>query len=176
MAVVDKLRPEAIAKLRGLVDFYTLKGKITVARKWPRKPKPPYTALQAEAMAVFALAKADTKRISLHIVAAWKRWNSGKREQWPDEFTAIAMRYWKVTRKFPAIALDYEVTETDTTWRCKWTILQDYLESSTPDDISILQTDIISKSDFSQYTSPFFFSLYDDAGLRLVAPYILLSP
>ena len=174
MAIVDKLRPETIAKLRGLVDFYVLEGKITVARKWPRKPKPPYTALQAQSMKVFALIKSDTKRLSLHIINAWKQWNSGKREQWPDEVTAICMRYWKITHVFPAIALDYEVIETTDTWRCKWTILQDYLDPFTPDVISILQTDIVQKADISKYPTPFFFSLYDDSGFRLVAPFIML--
>jgi len=175
MAKVDKLRPEAVAKLWGLVDFYTLRGKITVARKWPRKPKPPYTLLQAEAMAVFALSKKDIKRISLHIAAAWKKWNGGKREQWPDEFSAISMRYWKNTRKFPAIALDYQINETDTTWQCVWTILQDFLDPDEKDQIFSLQTDIISKSDYQKYKEPYFFTLYDDNGFRLVAPYILLQ-
>ncbi|GAI84782.1 unnamed protein product, partial [marine sediment metagenome] len=56
MAIVDKITGEKIERLRGKVDFYLLRGILPVARRWPKKPKPPYTALQAEAMAVFAIA------------------------------------------------------------------------------------------------------------------------
>lgn len=175
MAKVDKLRPETVERLRGLVDFYMLRGKVCVARKWPRSPQPPYSALQAEAMLVFKMAKRLLSELSPHMVEAWKRWNSGKREQWPDEFTGIAMKYWKETRTFPAIATDYEIIETEDTWKCKWTILQAFIDQTKAHEISFVETDIIQKSDFKAYKSPLFFALYDDLGIRLVAPYILLK-
>lgn len=174
MAKVDKLRPETITRLKGLVDFYTLRGKITVARKWPRKPRPPYTSLQAEAMLVFAMSKKYISKISLHMVDAWKRWNAGKREQWPDEFTGIIMRYWKETRVFCPVALDYEITEDVTTWKCKWTVFEAFLDQSKDPEIHFFETDIIQKSDFSLYEGQLFFTLYDSEGFRLAAPYILL--
>jgi len=54
MATVNKVTGEAVELLRGHIDFYMLRGLLPVARKWPKKIKPPYTALQAEAQAVLA--------------------------------------------------------------------------------------------------------------------------
>ncbi len=62
MAIVNKITAETIERMRGKIDFYLLRGITPVARSWPKKPKPPYTALQAEAMAVFALANKSFRR------------------------------------------------------------------------------------------------------------------
>ncbi len=174
MAVLKNYNAEAVAKLKGIIDIYNLRDKIVVARKWPRKPKPPYSQLQADAMRAFSLAKGLIKHFSLHITAAWKKWNSGKREQWPDEVAAITMRYWGKTRSFPVFATDYEIVETETTWSCKWWLLQAYIDPDRAFEYSTVSGIVLKKSDIAQYKSPYFFSLYDDDGLRLVAPMILL--
>ena len=175
MAIVDKVTAEQIATLTGIIDFYNLRGVLPVARAWPRKPRPPYTPLQAEGMLVFSIACEDMSKISEHMLATWRASTEGKRQQWTDTFKGLAMQYWKITKKFAAIATDFEIIETATDYTIKWWILQDYLDPETPEEKSILQTDLMSKTTFANTPKPIYFTLSDDNGIRLIAPYILLA-
>ena len=173
MAKVGNVSPEAIELLRGKVDFYMLRGILPVARRWPKKPKPPYTVLQATGMAAFSMAASSMKRLSTHIREAWQISGRGKRSQWPDSYKAIVMKYWKLTRNFPLIALDYEIVETVDTITVVWDILELSLLSGVPEQTYQLTTDIIAKSVIEKAVKPIYFTLLDDAGNRQVAPFIL---
>ena len=173
MARVKELTPEAIELLRGKVDFYMLRGILPVARSWPKKPKPPYTVLQATGMEVFSKAASSMKRLSPKMKAAWKINAVGKRSQWPDSFKAIALKYWKLTREFPLIALDYDVIETVTTIKVVWEILKLSLIHGVPEDIYSLETEIISRSVIEKAERPIYFTLLDDDKRRQIAPFIL---
>ncbi|GAJ11818.1 unnamed protein product [marine sediment metagenome] len=175
MAIVDKITGETIERLRGKVDFYLLRGILPVARRWPKKPKPPYTALQAEAMAVFGIANTSMSRISEHILEAWKIGSVGKKASWTDTFRGIIMGYWKLYRVIAPIALDYEVIETDTQFKVKWDILQVYLVPEIPEEIYTLETILINKEDILKAPKPIYFTLYLNSETRLVAPYILFD-
>ena len=174
MAKVDKLRGETIERLRGLVDFYLWKGKIPVARKWPRKPKPPYTALQAEAQAVFAIAANAENKITLHMLQAWKVNTEGERQQWTDTFKGIIMHYWKVHGVIARVATDYKVTETDTEYDVEWWVFQDYVDENRPEINYTLQSTIITKERLASAVLPVYFTLLDENGERQCAPYIKL--
>ena len=172
MAKVKEITPEAIELLRGTIDFYMLRGILPVARSWPKKPKPPYTELQATAMAVFSMAASSMKRLSPDMLLAWQSMSVGKRSQWPDSYKAIALKYWKLTREFPLIALDYEVVEAATTVKVVWDILKLSLIHGVPEETYKIETDLIAKSDIEKAVKPIYFTLLDDEGRRQIAPFI----
>lgn len=173
MAKVGNVNPEAIELLRGKIDFYMLRGILPVARRWPKKPKPPYTVLQATGMAAFSMAASSMKRLSPHIRDVWKVSGRGKRSQWPDSYKAIVMKYWKLTRTFPLIALDYEVVEIGDTIKVVWDILELSLLSGVAEKTYQITTDLISKLAIEKAVKPIYFTLLDDSGNRQVAPFIL---
>ena len=175
MAIVDKIRPETIELLRGVIDFYMLRGILPVARSWPKKPKPPYTPLQAEAMAVFSLGSKQMKRLSPKILEVWRSGTEGKREQWTDVFKGLIMKYWKLKRCMAPIAIDYEIIETATNFRIKWYILQVYLDPEIPEELYDESTEEIEKSEMALIHDPIYYTLRDNEGNRLVAPFILLE-
>ena len=172
VAKVGKLTPEAIELLRGKVDFYMLRGILPVARRWPKKPKPPYTALQAEGMAVFSMAASSMQRLSPNILEVWKISGFGKRSQWPDSYKAIAMKYWKLTRTFPLIALDYNVIDTGDFIRVEWDVLKLYIDPLLPEETYKISTEVIAKSDIEKAIKPIYFTLLDDSGNRQLSPFI----
>lgn len=173
MAIVDMIRGEAIETLRGVVDFYQLRGILPVARAYPKKITPPYTPRQSEAWAVFRIASQDLSKITLHMLQYWRTATEGKRKQWTDNFKGIIMHYWKLNGTIAPIATDFEIIETATEYRVKWWILQDYINPLTPDEYYTMQTPLILKSAFATTPTPIYFTLIDDAGTRLAAPYIL---
>jgi len=172
MAIVKDVTPEQIETLRGRVDFYMLRGILPVARRWPKKPTPPYTDLQATAMKVFSTAAASMKRVKPAIRQAWRVSSVGRRSQWPDSFKAIALKYWKLTRTFPLIGLDYEVIETLTTVAVKWEILEISLISGVEEKIYFEQTHLMQISAIEKYVKPIYFTLLDNEGRRQIAPFI----
>jgi hypothetical protein len=173
MAKVDKITGETIERLRGKVDFYLLRGITPVARRWPKKPKPPYTALQAEAMAVFKIAQSSKKRISNKMLEAWRKNATGKREAWYDTFTKIIMGYWYKNRSIAPIALDYSIKENEIEFWMELSILQLFIDQTTQEEIYEMETLKIVKKDVEKYPKPIYFTLYDEETTRLVAPYIL---
>ena len=175
MAIVNQVTPETIEKLRGNIDFYMLRGILPVARKWPKKPTPPYTALQAEGMEAFKIACANMKRLTPNILQVWQAGTEGKREQWTDVFKGLIMKYWKTKRVIAPIAIDYEIIETATTFRIKWYILEVFLDPSIPEVLSDESTLDIDKVDMALVKQPIYFSLYDEEDNRLVAPMIKLG-
>lgn len=175
MAIVDKITGEQIELLRGKVDFYLLRGILPVARSWPKKPKPPYTALQAEAMAVFAIANDSFHKISDNILIKWREGSVGKKASWTDTFRGIIMSYWKDNRSIAPIAVNYEVTEIGPDIRVTWDILQRFIDPEVEDQEYQLETFLISKEDILKVKDPIYFTLLDDDKRRLVAPYILLE-
>ena len=175
MAKVNKITGETIEQLRGNVDFYMLRGITPVARAWPKKPKPPYTPLQAEAMAVFRIAQSSKKRISADMLEAWRRISVGKRPAWGDTFTRLIMEYWKKHGVIAPIAIDYKIVETELKFSVEWTGLRLYLEEGIPEVIRKETTELIAKADIEKMHKPIYFTFYDEVGTRLVAPYILFE-
>jgi len=175
MAKVDRITGENIERFRGKIDFYLWKGKIPVARRWPKKPKPPYTALQAEAMAAFSITCGLMRRLLPAALLAWQIGSEGKREQWTDSFKGLGMKYWKLNREISPVAIDYSVIDSGATFKVKWTVLQVYLDGITPEVITDLESDIITKADLEKTDTPIYFTLLDDTGTRLIAPYIKLE-
>jgi len=175
MAIVKEITPETIERLRGVIDFYMMKGVTPVARKWPKKPKPPYTELQAEAMAVFALANKSMHFLTSNMVDQWRLGSVGVSPSWTDTYRKIIMGYWKLKKAIPAIAIDYHINETELTYQVVWDVLQLYIPPDTTEERSQLQTDIISKKELEMATLPIYFTLYDDDKKRQVAPFILFE-
>jgi len=175
MAIVGSISVETIERLRGVIDFYMLRGITPVARSWPKKPKPPYTALQAEAMAVFAIANKSMREISPNMLETWRVGSVGKKASWTDAYRALIMKYWKLKRSIAPIALDYEVIETETEFTVSWDLLQLYIDPGTPEERYTLATSIINKADILMAPKPIYFTLFDEEGNRLVAPYILFE-
>jgi hypothetical protein len=176
LAKVNKVSAETIERLRGVIDFYTLRGVLPVARTWPKKPTPPYTPLQAEAQEVFKIACENLHKISANMLAYWRLSTEGKREQWTDTFKGLYMQYWKKTRGIAPLATDFKITETATQWRVLWYVLQDHFDPTTPDETYTMQTALLNKADFETTPKPIYFTLTDDTGTRLVCPLILFSP
>lgn len=175
MARVDNITGEMIELLRGKVDFYLLRGILPVARRWPKKPKPPYTVLQAEAMAVFSIAARTLKRITGIILDEWRKGSEGSRAQWTDTFKSIIMKYWKANKSIPLIALDYSIVETGIEFKVNWKVLQLYIDPGITERVYNIQTGLISKSDFFKIRQPIYFTLLNDDSTRAVAPYILFK-
>ncbi|GAJ12657.1 unnamed protein product, partial [marine sediment metagenome] len=166
---------EKIEILRGKVDFYLLRGITPVARRWPKKPKPPYTALQAEAMAVFAIANTSMGRLSEHILEAWRTGSVGKKTAWTDDYRGIIMGYWKKNRCIAPIALDYCIKETELEFWIEWTGLRIYLDKTITEVIREETTLLIVKEDILKMPKPIYFTIRDEAGERIAAPYILFE-
>ena len=175
MAIVKEITPETIERMRGVIDFYMLRGITPVARSWPKKPKPPYTDLQAEAMAVFAIANKSMRELTPNMLETWQLSTVGKKPSWTDVYRSIIMKYWKLTRTIAEIALDYEVTETATEFKVSWDILKLYIDPDNPEERYTKATDLISKDDILLAPKPIYFTLSDDSDRRLVAPYILFE-
>ncbi|GAI32422.1 unnamed protein product, partial [marine sediment metagenome] len=175
MAIVDKITGETIEKLRGKVDFYLLRGILPVARRWPKKPKPPYTALQAEAMAVFAIANDSFHYLTDNMIQAWRTGSVGKSAAWTDVFRSIIMKYWKKYRVIAPIAIDYQVIEEDTKFKVKWNILQRFIALDIPWEYTELETTLINKEDILSAPKPIYFTLYLNSEIRVAAPYILFD-
>lgn len=173
MAIVDRITGENIERFRGIIDFYLLRSRLPVARSWPNKPKPPYTALQAEAMAVFSLYCKQMRRLLPDILLAWQIGSEGKRAQWTDTFKGLGMKYWKLKGSMAPIALNYHINETETEYQVIWNMLQVYLDPEIEEELYDMQTSLIIKSDLEKTSDPVFFTLYDDEGNRLIAPFIL---
>lgn len=174
MAKVDRITGANIERFRGKIDFYLWKGKIPVARSWPKKPKPPYTALQAEAMAAFSITCSLMRRLSPEILLIWQIGSEGKREQWTDTFKGLGMMYWKLNREICPVAIDYSVKDYGLTFRVLWTLLQVFIDGVTPEEITEMESGLITKADISKTTMPTYYTLLDDTGTRLIAPYIKL--
>jgi hypothetical protein len=172
MAILDDIHPEAIERLRGQVDFYKWMCRVPVARAWPKKPHPPYSALQASGMAAFSLAKHSTVRLSLHVVQAWRTPANGKQEAWADTYAATIMHYWKSHRAIPPIAIDYLVVSSPTDWQVKWYILQLYLDPATPEETYTMQMPLTTLDAWANSPKPIWYTLTNDAGERLAAPLI----
>lgn len=175
MAIVDKIRPETIEKLRGTIDFYLLRGILPVARTWPKKLKPPYTTLQAEAMEAFAIANGSMHELTDNILEVWRSGSFGKRASWTDVYRAIVMKYWKKYRGIPVIALDYEVIDLGDSIKVTWDVLQRNLWGDPGDLYYEMYSDPISKEVIEKSHDPVYLTLYNDDGIRLVAPYILIE-
>jgi hypothetical protein len=172
MAKVSEITGEQIERFRGILDFYLYKGKIPVVRKWPRKITPPYTSLQAEAMAVFSILAKSESRITGVIYEAWKVIQEGARSQWSDTYKGIGMKYWKIHRSIPGIALDYEVIDDGLNIKVKWDVLQLFIDPLIPEEITEIITGLIVKADIEKVIRPIYFTLLSDTGERLIAPYI----
>jgi len=172
MARLNDFSTEQVELLRGLVDFYYYKGQLPVARSWPRKPKPPYTKLQAEAMAIFSLASAYTSMIDGLVLEWWKFTSEGVRQQWTDTFKGLAMKYWKKTGNFPYIVLDLTVEKNVNDILISWKILKTGLNIS--EEVLDLETDIINYPDLLIRDEPIWFTLLDNEGLRQISPFFLL--
>ena len=175
MAKVNQVTPETIERLRGHVDFYMLRGILPVARRWPKKPKPPYTALQAEAMAVFGIANRKMSKITPNILEKWRLGAFGKRASWTDTFRGIIMKYWKDNRSIPHIALDYELIDEGPDIKVVWDILEVFIDPDVEDNEYQRTSILISKEDILKVQKPIYFTLLDDDKRRAVAPYILFE-
>lgn len=175
MAIVEKPTDEMRVKLHRKIDYYKLRGLIWVMRKYPKKLKPPYTALQAEAQAVFAIANKCLSRISEHILEDWRVGSVGKTACWTDTFRGIIMSYWKLYRVIAPIAIDYNIIETDTQFKVEWDILQVYIGDEIPEEFYKMETILIDKEDILLAPKPIYFTLYLNSKIRLVAPYILFG-
>lgn len=173
MAIVDHITGENIERFRGILDFYMYKHILPVVRSWPKAPTPPYSAIQAESMVVFSLAATSMKRISSNMLEEWRKGSEGSRSQWTDVFKGLSMSYWKKYRTIAPIALDFHITETSTTYKVTWDLLQLYIDPLIPEVLSTVETTIISKVDLLITPGPIYFTLLNDVQERLIAPYIL---
>lgn len=151
------------------------KGKIPVVRKWPKKIEPPYTTLQAEAMEAFSITCSLMARISIQVKEKWQLLSEGVRSQWTDTFKGIGMRYWKVYRDICPVVLSFNVVETALDFYVEWEVLQVYMDPLIEEEIKTYKTIVILKSELNIITYPIYFTLLNDDGVRLLAPYILLE-
>jgi hypothetical protein len=172
MAIVNNVTGEAIEILRGYIDFYMLRGILPVARKYPQKITPPYTALQAEAQAVFGLAASYTSIIGGEILNLWRLSAEGKRQQWTDTFKYLIMSYWKKKRVIPLIVLDYDVLVENENVKISWQVLQTDLARN--EEIFTINTDLFPVTFYEEAREQIFFTLTDDEKIRQVCPYIPL--
>ncbi|MBA7573064.1 hypothetical protein ES708_14853 [subsurface metagenome] len=175
MAKAYKITDELKVELKGTIDYYKYYGKFWILKKYPKKIKPPYTALQAEAQAVFTIASKCLRRISEHILEDWRVGSVGKKASWPDTFRGIIMGYWKLYRVIAPIAIDYKIIETDTQFKVEWDILQVYIGNELPEEFYKKEIILIDKKEILKVHKPVYFTLYLNSILRIVAPDILFG-
>jgi hypothetical protein len=172
MAKVGEITPETIELMRGKIDFYMLRGILPVARSWPKKPKPPYTDLQAENMEAFSIANKSMRELRPKILEEWRVLAVGKKASWTDTYRKIVMNYWKKYRSIPAMAVDYEIIETADTVKVVWDILQISLKNEPPPNEYKVTSNVVDKSEIGKGKEPIYFTLYDEEKVRVVAPWI----
>lgn len=172
MAIVNKVYGETVEYLRGKVDFYMLRGLLPVARKWPKKIKPPYTEAQALAQQVFGLAATYTSVIYGEILEIWRLSAEGKRQQWTDTFKYLIIRYWKLKGEIPFIVLEYSVVIEGDQIKIDWKVLKTDIDKN--EEVLDISTDLMSLTTFQNAREQVFFTLTDDEKTRLCCPYIPL--
>lgn len=175
MAKLKELNLEAIEILRGIVDIYNDKRLGPIARAWPKKIKPPYTPLQAEAQAVFSIANKSMSRLSDAILEAWRQETVGNKASWTDVYRGIIMGYWKKTREVAPIAIDYTIEKTESEYKVTWKILQLYIDPEVPEEVYDYPTIAITIEELQNAQKPVYFTLLDDDGTRLCAPYVRIE-
>jgi len=172
MAIVSKITGEMIAKGKGIIDYYMLRGILPVARSWPKRRETPFRPRELEAQGVFGILSKSTTYIQDKVREAWIVESIGKRPRWQDTFIGLGMKYWGVNKEIPPILLDYQIT-----WHSPnpelelllWKIEQKYGKT----EAQVIQTTgIISIEEIETYKEKLFFSIYDNEGLRLIAPFL----
>lgn len=172
MAKISEFNPELIELFRGKLDIYMYKGKIPVVRKWPKKIKPPYTPLQAEAQAVFSLANSSMKYLDYSIILEWRKLATGKRPSWTDVYRKIIMRYWRDTKTITPIAKNVTVTKEGDNYLVKWTIIKYESYTQKEPTSEELKAVTIPKDQIEGKSTPVYVTLFNDDGYRACAPYI----
>lgn len=172
MAIVNNVYGETVEYLRGKVDFYMLRGLLPVARKWPKKIKPPYTPLQAEAQKVFGLGASYTSLMYGEILDLWRLSAEGKRQQWTDTFKYLIMSYWKTHREIPFIVLEYSLSIVGAQISVTWKILKTTIDKA--EQVIDLETDLFDYNFYKNAREQIFFVLTDDQKIRQCCPYIPL--
>jgi len=71
MAIVSKITGGMIAKGKGIIDYYMLRGILPVARSWPKRRKTPFRPRELEAQGVFGIISKATTFIQDKVREAW---------------------------------------------------------------------------------------------------------
>ena len=106
------------------------------------------------------------------MLSAWQIGSEGKREQWTDTFKGLGMKYWKLNREISPVAIGYEILDFGDTFQVTWKVLQVYLDGITPEVEYNFESVPITKADLTKTLIPMYFTLFDPAGIRMIAPYI----
>lgn len=172
MAIVSKITGGMIAKGKGIIDYYMLRGILPVARSWPKRRKTPFRPREIEAQGVFGIISKSTTFIQDKVREAWIVESIGKRPRWQDTYIGLGMKYWGVNGEIPPILLDYQIH-----WHSPNPELEILIQKLgiTEGDIEacdVQTTGIISIEEIETYKEKLFFSIYDLKGLRIIAPFL----
>lgn len=172
MAIVSKITGGMIAKGKGIIDYYMLRGILPVARSWPKRRKTPFRPRELEAQGVFGILSKTTTTIQDKVREAWIVESIGKRPRWQDTFIGLGMEYWGINQEIPPILLDYQIT-----WHTPNPELELLLQKieekyGKTEAVEIQTTGIISIEEIETYREKLFFSIYDLKGLRIIAPFL----
>jgi len=172
MAIVSKITGGMIAKGKGVIDYYMLRGILPVARSWPKRRETPFRPRELEAQGVFGILSKSTTFIQDKVREAWIVESIGKRPRWQDTYIGLGMKYWGINGEIPPILLDYQIH-----WHSPNPELELLLQKiedkfGKTEAQEIQTTGIISLADIETYREKLYFTIYDMAGLRLIAPFL----
>lgn len=172
MAIVSKITGEMIAKGKGKIDYYMLRGILPVARSWPKRRETPFRPRELEAQGVFGYLSKSTTYIQDKVREAWIVESIGKRPRWQDTFIGLGMKYWGINKDIPPILLDYQIHWHSPNPELELLLQKIEAKYGKKEAQEVQSTGIVDIKDIEEYREKLYFSLYDTEGIRLIAPFL----
>lgn len=175
MAKVQLIDTSIIELFRGQLDIYNWKGKIWVVRKWPKKLQPPYTELQSTFQDVFRCSKQVHIFFSPVVIEDWKRYSGGSYPNWQDQIPEIFMSYYKLYSILVPVVVDYDIEVGVGKKRVLFKVWSGYDFNFNGGTVKERVSEWFTDEYILSFQGSILVSLFDDSGLRVCCPWILLK-
>jgi len=175
LAKVQLIDSSIIELFRGQLDIYYWKGKVWVIRKWPKKLQPPYTDLQATFQGVFRCSKQVHIFFSPVVLDSWKKYSGGRFPNWQDQIPEIFMSYYKLYSILVPVVIDYDIEIGEGQRRLVFQVWVNYDFNFNGGEVIERVSDWFTDDYLRSFEGHILYSLFDQSGLRVCCPWILLS-
>ncbi|GAI88076.1 unnamed protein product, partial [marine sediment metagenome] len=157
---------------KGKLDFYMLRGILSVVRSWPQRRKTPFRPRELEAQGVFGILSKSTTFMQDKVKEAWIVESIGKRPRWQDTFIGLGMKYWGINKEIPPILLDYQIHWHTPNPELKLLLQKIEAKYGKTEAQEIQTTGIVDIKDIEEYREKLYFTIYNTKGIRIIAPFL----